>query len=287
MFRIRIPIGLLLLSIVAGICYLEYSQNISYVSQIIISILLIWGLWEFYRLYEHRGVRPYVWYGIFSGSVGLAIICICLTIRYPHIHEIYISYGTAIVAVIFLRSLLDAQEEKVLEKIFSSLAGLFYVCFLLSYLLMIRALGNTQEGIFYLLFVILVAKGTDIGGYIAGKLWGKHKLYPAISPKKSWEGWIGGLIVSLAFALGLRYGLPVYQKYLTVLYTIVFALAMSLFSLLGDFSESLLKRRCQVKDSNNLIPEFGGILDLIDSLIFTAPVGYYLLLYAGVPRIPA
>ena len=123
-----------------------------------------------------------------------------------------------------------------------------------------------------LFFIILATKAMDTGGYIFGMLSGKllpggnHKLCPNVSPKKSWEGAIGGLILSLAVGwafFALRNDMPL-AKYL------VFAAILAVASIFGDLTESALKRRCGVKDSGNWIPGMGGVLDVLDSFIYTA-----------------
>lgn len=276
MYRVRIPIGLLLLATIGAIFALEYSREITYPSRIVIALLIVGSLWEYYKLIERRGCRPYLHYGMIGAGIGLLLILVVAGNAFARIEKVQYYYGTALFMVLFLIGLWEPQEDKVLEKTSSTAAGLLYVYFSLGYLLSIRGLGN-REGIICLLFVVLVAKSTDIGGYLVGRLWGKHKLYPAISPKKSWEGFAGGLVLSVVATFALRSAFPLMKEYFTIIWAIVFAVVMSILSLLGDFAESLVKRKCQAKDSNQLIPEFGGILDLMDSLIFTAPAGYFFL----------
>lgn len=119
--------------------------------------------------------------------------------------------------------------------------------------------------IVYLLFLIWAA---DIGAYLAGKSWGKHKLIPDVSPGKSWEGIAGGLVLALLIAVsGYFYFVP----YFTGLW-FVLALITVILSIFGDLFISILKRRCHLKDTGTLIPGHGGILDRLDSLIVALPV---------------
>jgi phosphatidate cytidylyltransferase len=180
---------------------------------------------------------------------------------------------------ISLLSLLKTPEDDaVLEKMSSTVFGFVYVYMPFVYIILIRGLGiHSEDGIIYLLFVVLVAKSTDIGGYMVGYAFGKHKLCPSISPKKSWEGFAGGILLSIAVAFILRWQIGLLGETVSVLHTLLFASIVSLLSLLGDLSESLVKRKCDVKDSGNLIPEFGGILDMLDSFIFVAPFSFYYL----------
>lgn len=275
MFKIRIPIGILLLSTLGGIGYLDYYTNTAYPTKIVIGILILGALWEFYRLLARRGYALYVHYGMLIALLGLL-----LYITFPQSYfPITYYYGSAVVMALLLRGLLDSHEEKVLEKTALTGLGLLYIVLLLSHLFLLRDLGGENlHGIVYVLLLVLVAKGTDIGGYLVGTLIGKHKLYPHVSPKKSWEGFGGGMFVSIGFAFAIRAAFPFLAQELSISITLLFAVIISVLSLLGDLLKSLVKRRCSAKDSSNLIPEFGGILDLVDSLILTAPAAYAFLL---------
>jgi len=142
----------------------------------------------------------------------------------------------------------------------------------------------------YLLFVMLVTKAMDTGGYIFGMLSGKlmpngnHKLCPSISPKKSWEGFAGGVLLALLTAWALRAIFPAwdFSDYLgkfAMWKELVLAILLALASIAGDLTESALKRKCGVKDSGSLIPGMGGPLDVLDSFIYVGPV---CLLYSGI-----
>lgn len=133
--------------------------------------------------------------------------------------------------------------------------------------------------VMYLLSLIWVA---DSGAYFGGRAWGKHKLAPAVSPGKTWEGVASGAVLSLAYAVGAAQllGLPGNQWSLFV----VLSLVTVLFSVLGDLTESMFKRHAGIKDSGTLLPGHGGVLDRIDSVTAAAPVfvvGYWLGGFAG------
>ncbi|TFH88352.1 phosphatidate cytidylyltransferase [Billgrantia azerbaijanica] len=136
-----------------------------------------------------------------------------------------------------------------------------------------------DAGSVWLLFVLLVVWGADIGAYFSGRAWGRRKLAPAVSPGKSWEGVLGGLAVTLALALlfAVWQGLGVVGGVALAAITLVVTLA----SVLGDLLESMLKRHRGIKDSSNLLPGHGGVLDRIDSL--TAAVPLFALLFLGAP----
>lgn len=277
MYRIRISIGFGMLVLVGSFTAIDYYTQTCYATAVILTILILSALWEFYNICTKRNYQPYIHF-----ALGAAFIGLCCHIVANHqfgigLAEILTGYEITIIFLLLLSTLLHTSEENVLENTFCTLFGLAYLYWPLSYLLKIRLLGNTpQHGLIFLLLTILTAKSMDIGGYLIGKAWGKHKIFPVVSPKKSWEGFLGGIILTIGSTFAIIYAFPnltfLFQHWAWI---IGYAILMSILSIWGDFSESLIKRRCQVKDSNHLIPEFGGILDLMDSLIFTAPVSYY------------
>ncbi|MBN2378113.1 MAG: phosphatidate cytidylyltransferase [Sedimentisphaerales bacterium] len=125
----------------------------------------------------------------------------------------------------------------------------------------------------YLVMFLTCAKSCDIGAYFTGRFLGRHKWVPAISPKKTWEGLIGGIILAMIVAslFGRLSGI------MSVTAALVFGLLIAVAGQLGDLLESMLKRDAGCKDSAGLIPEFGGVLDLLDSVIAAAPVAYFFL----------
>jgi len=150
--------------------------------------------------------------------------------------------------------------------------GPVYVGFLLSHGLLLREFGNFGRE--WLLFALLVTFATDTGAFLTGRRVGRHRMAPAISPNKTWEGAIGGLVLAVlaALALGLLLdlGLARWQQGLI-------GATVGVVSQLGDLAESTFKRVAQVKDAGSIIPGHGGILDRLDSLVFSIPSVYYLL----------
>ena len=149
--------------------------------------------------------------------------------------------------------------------------GFFYVGVLPSCLVGLRALPN---GLAWVFFAFLLTWSNDTGAYAAGRTLGKHKLYPAVSPGKSWEGFFGGMIVTVAIAFVAR---ATFMPALAWGDALALALPASFLGPLGDLSESMLKRAHGVKDSGKAIPGHGGVLDRLDAMLFTAP---YVYLYA-------
>jgi phosphatidate cytidylyltransferase len=159
------------------------------------------------------------------------------------------------------------DSSGVIVGISTTIFGILYVSWFFSFLIKIRYL---TAGAGLLLAVIIVTKMGDIGAYFVGMRFGKRPLLPRISPKKSIEGAIGGLAFSILGALASKPLL--HLGYLQLAFIGIF---FGILGQLGDLSESLMKRDCQVKDAGNILPGMGGVLDFIDSLLFTAPVFYF------------
>lgn len=125
-----------------------------------------------------------------------------------------------------------------------------------------------------LALAIFVPKSCDIGAYFTGRLLGRHRMTPVLSPKKTWEGAAGGLAVAMMVAVALDRLGPASLLQGCVFLEVGFGLTVGLAGMLGDLAESLLKRDCQKKDASQVVPGFGGILDVVDALLFAAPVAY-------------
>jgi len=228
-------------------------------------LVAIWGLlavFEFYRLVNASKVPPLTYFGL---------IWTLLFILSPHFNYGFITPLLLTSAVILSLFWLLRQPQK--EGAFIgwawTMAGILYVGWLLSYFVALRGLDNGREWVFLAMFATF---GSDTTAFFVGRALGKHHLAPRISPGKTWEGAIAGvlgsIIVSLVlvnlFSLPLNYG-----------WTILLGLLVSVFGQLGDLVESLLKRNMGVKDSGRLIPGHGGFLDRIDSVVFAGIVVYY------------
>jgi phosphatidate cytidylyltransferase len=134
------------------------------------------------------------------------------------------------------------------------------------------------------LWLILVTKFSDMGAYLTGSLIGKHPLVPHISPKKTWEGFFGALVFSVLGGFLLLWLIPEKLSVLRPFDAVALGLVLGFAAIVGDLAESIIKRSADVKDSGNFLPGIGGALDLIDSLLFTAPLlFFYLRFVVGVP----
>ena len=165
------------------------------------------------------------------------------------------------------------------EALIPTSLGILYLPFLLQFFLQIQLLEDGQGGLFICLWVVVATKFTDMGALLFGKYLGKHKMAPTLSPNKTWEGAIGGVLVSVIGAylvgllgnqldLGFKFSLPTIA---------LLAIPLSIIGQIGDLLESAFKRQANVKDSGQGIPGIGGALDLVDSLILAAPLAYVLV----------
>jgi phosphatidate cytidylyltransferase len=149
-----------------------------------------------------------------------------------------------------------------------------YLGVLPSFFVQLRWAAGADAGL-ALALAIAVPKGGDIGAYTAGRLFGRHKMTPALSPKKTWEGFAGGLLASVLVAVVPAYFFATpHGVECTALFALGFGLTVGLAGVAGDLAESLLKRDAGLKDAGQSIPGFGGVLDVLDSVLFAAPVAY-------------
>ena len=153
--------------------------------------------------------------------------------------------------------------------------GFFYAGLMISYIYQVRMLPG---GAFSVWLIFIAAWGSDVFAYCAGMLFGKHKAFPVLSPKKTWEGCVGGVlgaaVVAVLYCLAMNHWFQ--QSFSPIQYTLVGACG-AVISQIGDLAASAMKRNNEIKDYGKLIPGHGGILDRYDSVIFVAPIVYYLL----------
>ncbi len=181
--------------------------------------------------------------------------------------------GSLFVALLALgvRSLFSRQELKArFEELQLCFFGIFYIGFTLSHFVLLRSLGDWKPWIFFILIVTYVG---DVAAFFSGTRWGRKKLSPVLSPKKTIEGALGGLLASVLAGCACKL---VFFPALTSLQALWVAALLSASAQFGDLLESLVKRSCGIKDSGRMLPGHGGILDRIDSILLAGPVGYYL-----------
>ncbi|MFP4472412.1 MAG: phosphatidate cytidylyltransferase [Candidatus Omnitrophota bacterium] len=248
--------------ILAGIFY-------NWAFMLIIIGLTVGGLYEFFYMIRKKEIPIYSYVGIFIG------VMIPLTIY--HRFELTRNWELLFITLMFLMVLLlqftRKENRNAIIGISTTMFGVFYVSWLFSFLVKIRFLLPGIQGIKLLAFILIVTKAGDVGALLIGSRFGKHPLLPRVSPNKSIEGAIGSLICSLGSALIFRGFLPVECTFPWWQVAMMGAF-FGAIGQLGDLSESLIKRDCQVKDSGKFLPGMGGVLDIIDSLLFSAPAFY-------------
>ncbi|MCS6303510.1 MAG: CDP-archaeol synthase [Nitrospira sp.] len=224
------------------------------------------ALVEFYRIcFQSRFNRLAV-------GVGLAVFV--LFVARDHLPFALTHLVAASVLVVSIAvSVSSGQTDHRWKGILIILSGALYIGFPLSTVVSTRSL---PDGEFLVLFLAVVTWASDTGAYYAGTLWGKHPLLPSVSPKKTVEGVLGGLALAIGASLLARWW---FASQLSLSDALILGLLLTGTGLLGDLFESMIKRRTGVKDSGGILPGHGGMLDRLDSLLFTAPAFYYYVAY--------
>lgn len=179
------------------------------------------------------------------------------------------------------------EGRKSLDELMRAVFGFVYITLLFGFVVKILCLPLTDQAgasssAWYVLFLVVVTKLTDTGAYAVGSLIGRHKCIPHISPGKTWEGLGGGLLFAFAGAFACRWLLADRLELLAPTSTLIaVTLSIAVAAIIGDLAESILKRSLEIKDSGQLMPGIGGVLDLIDSVLFAAPVFFFYLLVLG------
>ena len=238
-----------------------------FVLYLMVLLATFFGLQE----YSHLVLPNSKWVERAMGiGLGLVLSAIVSFGELKHIPPFLVAV-LLILSVLFMGTSRDLSST--ISKIGMLLFGILFIGFLLAYVSLVR---NMTNGRLWVLFLIATVWAGDISALLSGASLGRHKLYPKISPKKTFEGLGGGILGSILVALAFVLLFIPHTKKGTC---ILLAVGIGFFGQLGDFAESMLKRSAQVKDSGNLIPGHGGMLDRLDSFLFSAPFLYYCLLY--------
>ncbi len=243
----------------------------------LITIISVLTLREFYLLMRAAGYTPFDKLGlVFCGLITLAPWAEAQTGRPDHL---LLALATVVFAV---RLLGERKPENRVESLASTVVGLVYVGLMMQYLvrIVVPLPGDTitPDGRLLLcLWLVVVAKFCDMGALLTGLAIGRHKMAPEISPKKTWEGAIGGVIVSMVSgAVTAHLARGQFPAHLTPLNAALLAAPIAVLAIVSDLIESVIKRRANIKDSGRTVPGIGGMFDLSDSLILAAPVGYFI-----------
>jgi phosphatidate cytidylyltransferase len=231
---------------------------------------MVLGLWEFYLLAKKLQLKPDPGAGFLAGATIITISLQndpAVTLLLVQFVIIVLTAGTLIAATVR-----GAPFDKMIASAGATILGVLYIPLLGSHLVSLRTGFNQLLSAHLLSFFFLVLMGGDTGAYYVGRALGKHKLAPSISPGKTWEGAVGGLVAALAMATLAHFW---FFRELPLKYTLPLAALMTVVGIFGDLAESALKRGAGAKDAANILPGHGGILDRLDSLLFNAPLIYY------------
>lgn len=238
----------------------------------VLVIVAVMGLFEYIRMLERNDIdvrRGSL--GVFAAALIVASLPMWPGTPWPggSWREVVLTIATGYLLVVEVIK----PGERPLERIVYSLFGLLYIPWLLGYFLMLRYSPDATKGLWYFMLPLLATFAADIGGFFGGYYFGKRKLAPEVSPGKTIEGAVGGLMFSFVTVLVMSYFTKVGSAMDVLLYCILVTSA----SQLGDLAESLLKRSLKTKDSGTSLPGHGGFLDRLDSLLFAVPATYLFL----------
>lgn len=274
---------------------------------LLVAVVVGLALHEAYGLAAAAGLRPVRWAG-FLGALFLVLValaapsaetgCGCplqlpgaVGTPWPVTIPPNVGIGAALagaILVTLIGQLLRRDRGGALASWGLTLALALYVAWPLAHFILLRELSRPavppfwsalglpplSPGFWWILYTFLMVWLGDSAAYFIGSRWGRHKLSPYLSPKKSWEGGAAGLLSSIAVGIGL---VPLLGLDLAYYWAALLGVLAGILALLGDLAESLLKRQAGVKDSGRLIPGHGGMLDRVDSLLFVVPAVYYFL----------
>ncbi|MFH1452723.1 MAG: phosphatidate cytidylyltransferase [Armatimonadota bacterium] len=268
-----------------------------------IAVLAVLGLKEFFylRSKQDNSKRPLVYTTIIAAVTYMASMYYFLYFfkgdgRYAAESKVYLFgdarmlYLLTIIIIVVLVVHLAKRNFQFTQfaDVSTAVFGFVYVPYFLSYLFMLRTIPGefivwgteVSAGACFVIYLIFITAFCDMGAFFVGKYLGRNKLWPQISPKKTIEGAVGGLICSIiiAYFMGKLLGMPVYNLFgIPVSFSIFLGMTLAIAAQLGDLFESLLKREAGVKDSGSILAGHGGILDRFDSYFFTAPIMYILI----------
>ncbi len=236
---------------------------------------MVLGLYEFWFLARRRGARPDVTVGYTAAAAMFAAFYFNAPARAPEV-LVLIMLALTIVALA-AEMLRGAPFEQMMASAGATVLGVLYVVLLGGHLVALRTGFPQERAADLLTFFFMVLIGSDTGAYYTGRALGRHKLAPGISPGKTWEGAIGGLAACLLMAALAHFW---FFQELRLPVALGLAALLSVLGVIGDLTESALKRGAGAKDAAQILPGHGGLLDRLDSLLFNAPVIYYFgLLY--------
>lgn len=283
-FIVRTLSGAVLLLVILGAMWVGFYGFLA-----LLLFITVVGTWEFYTLAKAKGYEPQRGLGVAIALLFYVATAMLSTMAIDSVKQftdndtiitwvsIMIILGVVLVAIIFVAEVFRNRTTPI-ANVATTIAGIGYVALPMALMTIVPMLigghGNWRA-IYFLLYLFLVW-GNDVFAYLAGVTMGRHKMCERLSPKKSWEGFVGGVLGSLV--VGVVAACVLNSSYIMWL---GLALVVSLSSVVGDLVESMFKRDAGVKDSGNIMPGHGGILDRFDAFIISVPFAFvYLIIYA-------
>jgi len=236
-----------------------------------VAAVLSVAAWEFWRMVRSGGFQPNPL--LLIGGVGMLAI---LRYQFGFVGS---QFGASMLILLTMAACTRGYElsrNQSASDFAMTIAGIFYLGWLGGYLVSLR---NLPGGEFWTLTVLPAAWLADAGAYFIGRAFGRHQLSPRVSPKKTWEGYLGGIPVAIIGCALLATAWQLQVPAITPLKGAIIGLVVSILAPMGDLGESMLKRQFGVKDSSNLLPGHGGFMDRIDSTLWAGVIGYYLIVF--------
>jgi phosphatidate cytidylyltransferase len=249
---------------------------------VIMVVLAVTGLAEFYGLAAQRGLVCFKGWGILGGILLMVGTFLNLTGQLgtsgspARVNDFETSFIILFVLGLCVRQFFSRSATTGMAAISVTLFGLMYVPWLLNFIQKINFFPRV-EGHYYLLYFVLITKFSDTGAYVVGSMIGRHKLIPRVSPGKTWEGVAGAIVISTLASLLFVHFLGQKMAGMNWTHAVILGVLLGTCAVVGDLIESIFKREAGAKDSGRFFPGIGGILDLVDSLLFNAPIMYLYL----------
>lgn len=272
-----VALPLLIISIILPM-FLPYPWS-GWLFVLFVALAMIAGLFEYFSITKKQELKADASIAYLFGGLFFIAFLFDAPAKAPEL----LSVTTVIfIIALFISQAFRFQKDfsKMLAGIGVTFLGVFYIVFLGGFLVALRV-GFDEVGIAslsskLLLYFFLVTMGSDVGAYFIGKQFGKRKLVPKISPNKTWEGFVGGILLAVGFAALSTW---LFFPELPFVVSIPLAVVMALVGVGGDIAESAIKRGAKTKDAASILPGHGGLLDRLDSLLFNAPILFYFAKY--------
>jgi phosphatidate cytidylyltransferase len=229
------------------------------------------ALYEFYLLAIRRGMKPDIAAGYLGGGALFTVFCFTVPRQFPDPLLILVLI-IFIVGTLIANTLRGAPFDKMISSAGATILGVLYIVFLGGHLVALRTGFSPALSADLLSFFFIVLMGADTAAFYVGRSLGRHKLAPNISPGKTWEGLVAALVAGVALSALCHFW---FFPELPLKWALPFGLIITVVGILGDLTESALKRSADAKDTANILPGHGGLLDRLDSLLFNAPLIYY------------